>query len=123
MQLINIVTLGSTTGKGGFFPNGLYGAINSSAGLTNSGNGLADFPTGLASQVRASHRHMPIAFQLFFLHARSVCRRLMALPSFACQHCTQMPVCVSIFLVSPTREYALAAYLVSISRAHSQWRM
>jgi len=48
-QNINILTIGNGT-KGGFFPEGLYGAINSSAGYTAVGSGLANFPTGVASQ-------------------------------------------------------------------------
>ena len=50
-QLINILTLGSADSKGAFFPNGLLGAINSSVGYNNTGNGLADFPTGVVGQV------------------------------------------------------------------------
>jgi hypothetical protein len=48
-QIINIVTIGNGV-KGGFFPNGLLGAINSSAGYTNTGNGFANFPSGLVTQ-------------------------------------------------------------------------
>jgi hypothetical protein len=51
LQIINIVTIGDGV-KGGFFPNGLYGKINSAAGYMNSGNGFADFPTGVATQVQ-----------------------------------------------------------------------
>lgn len=50
MQIINIVTIGNGT-MGGFFPNGLLGAINSSAGYTMSGNGYANYPSGVTSQV------------------------------------------------------------------------
>lgn len=48
-QIINILTIGNGS-VGGFFPNGLLGAINSSAGYTNTGNGFANFPSGVAAQ-------------------------------------------------------------------------
>lgn len=43
-MLINIVTIGSPNGKGGFFPNGLLGKINSSKGFNLTGNGTATWP-------------------------------------------------------------------------------
>ncbi|KAK9805704.1 hypothetical protein WJX72_012559 [[Myrmecia] bisecta] len=38
-QNINILTIGSPTGRGGFFPNGLLGAINTPAGYNLTANG------------------------------------------------------------------------------------
>lgn len=52
-QVINIVTIGNGT-SGGFFPNGLLGAINSAANYTATGNGYANAPTGVASQADTS---------------------------------------------------------------------
>ena len=49
LQIINILTIGNGS-VGGFFPNGLLGAINSSAGYMDTGNGFANFPTGVVSQ-------------------------------------------------------------------------
>lgn len=49
-QVLRIVTLSSETGKGGFFPQGLSGKINSPAGYNVSANGFGGFP---GNQVRA----------------------------------------------------------------------
>ncbi|KAK9915059.1 hypothetical protein WJX75_004249 [Coccomyxa subellipsoidea] len=43
-QIINIVTLGSPDGKGVFFPEGLYGAINKPTGYNATASGLDSFP-------------------------------------------------------------------------------
>jgi hypothetical protein len=53
-QVINIVTIGNGS-VGGFFPNGLLGRINSSAGYLETGNGYADAPTGLVGQTAAAN--------------------------------------------------------------------
>ena len=53
-QLINIETLGSSTGTGVFFPNGYVGAITTPAGYSSMDSGLGSFPTpgtGVATQV------------------------------------------------------------------------
>jgi hypothetical protein len=43
------VTLGSDTGKGGFFPEGVNGRINSTAGFNSTANVWGGYP---GSQVR-----------------------------------------------------------------------
>ncbi len=40
MQIVNIVTLGSGTGSGGFFPDGLVGVINGTAGSLAAASNL-----------------------------------------------------------------------------------
>ena len=45
MQIINILTLGSPTGTGLFFPNGLNGNIKTPAGYDTTYPGLDPFPT------------------------------------------------------------------------------
>jgi hypothetical protein len=37
-QVLRIVTLGSETGRGGFFPEGVNGKINSPAGFNDTAN-------------------------------------------------------------------------------------
>ena len=64
LQLINILTLGSPSGKGGFFPNGLTGAITTPAGFNASDPGTKAFEKAIASgQARRLHQsiacHMP----------------------------------------------------------------
>ncbi|KAK9840164.1 hypothetical protein WJX74_004488 [Apatococcus lobatus] len=52
-QLINIETLGSSDGTGGFFPSGYVGAINKPTGYASQDTGLGGFPaagTGVATQ-------------------------------------------------------------------------
>lgn len=50
LQVLHIVTLGGGNSynpkpaKGGFFPNGVNGNINSTAGYTNAVNGKAGYP-------------------------------------------------------------------------------
>lgn len=51
-QIINVLTIGNGS-VGGFLPEGLRGALNSSAGLTDMGNGFADAPTGVVGQESA----------------------------------------------------------------------
>lgn len=43
-QVLRIVTLGSETGKGGFFPEGVNGRINSPAGFNDSANAWGGYP-------------------------------------------------------------------------------
>lgn len=38
------MTLGSDTGRGGFFPQGVNGKINSTAGYKDAVNGFGGFP-------------------------------------------------------------------------------
>ena len=42
-QLINILTIGSPTGIGGFFPQGLNGAIKTPTGYNTSASGTQAF--------------------------------------------------------------------------------
>jgi hypothetical protein len=42
--VLRIVTLGSETGKGGFFPEGLNGKINSPVGFNVSANAYGGYP-------------------------------------------------------------------------------
>lgn len=48
---INIVTLGAKDGKGGFFPKGLNGAINTPAGYDKMNDGFEDWPSKLTRKV------------------------------------------------------------------------
>ena len=60
-QVLNILFLGNPAGKGVFFPNGVYGAINKPVGYNLTAGGLDSFPaTGakVATQVRARLLHM-----------------------------------------------------------------
>lgn len=49
MQVLRIVTLGNADSKGGFFPNGVNGKINSTAGYTDAANAFGGYP---GNQVR-----------------------------------------------------------------------
>ncbi len=54
LQVINIVTLGSPSGTGAFFPNGLVGNITKPTGYNVTASGLDSFPSSgakVASQV------------------------------------------------------------------------
>ena len=61
-QHINILTNGSPTGVGGFFPNGLNGVITSPVGFNVTDSGIEDIPkyaisSGQArSRLRCMHR-------------------------------------------------------------------
>lgn len=43
-QVLRIVTLGNADSKGGFFPNGVNGKINSTAGYTDAANAFGGYP-------------------------------------------------------------------------------
>jgi hypothetical protein len=46
-QVLRIVTLGSDTGRGGFFPNGVNGRIVTPAGYADAVNGYGGWPGNL----------------------------------------------------------------------------
>ena len=55
-QILNILFLGNPAAKGVFFPNGVYGAINSPVGYNLTAGGLDSFPSSgakVATQVWA----------------------------------------------------------------------
>lgn len=43
-QVLRIVTLGEDAGRGGFFPDGVNGRINSTAGYSTAANARGGFP-------------------------------------------------------------------------------
>ena len=47
-QILNILFIGNTTGKGSFFPNGVHGAINNPVGYAAVASCLNDFPSPAA---------------------------------------------------------------------------
>jgi hypothetical protein len=51
-QVLRIVTLAGANDKGGFFPNGVNGRINTTAGYTDAANGFGGYP---GNQVRSTH--------------------------------------------------------------------
>lgn len=53
MQIINILTLGSPTGTGVFFPNGLNGAIKTPTGYASTYPGLDAFPNSCGNTLLA----------------------------------------------------------------------
>ena len=53
MQVINILTLGSPTGTGVFFPNGLNGAIKTPTGYDSTYPGLDAFPNSCGNALLA----------------------------------------------------------------------
>ena len=59
VQVINILTIGSPTGVGGFFPTGLVGAINTPAGYNLSASGTQAF-AGAAQDGEVSHLQPPL---------------------------------------------------------------
>ena len=54
VQIVNIVTLGSGTGSGGFFPNGLVGVINGTAGSVAAPSNLPPALTAAAPALAPS---------------------------------------------------------------------
>lgn len=61
LQNINILTVGSPNGVGGFFPEGLIGNIATPTGYNVTDSGLEDFPSepSVAFQVTS---HLPEAY-------------------------------------------------------------
>ncbi len=54
-QVLRILTLGSPTSKGGFFPDGINGRLNSSEGYNVSANAYKGYP---GNKVQDAIRHL-----------------------------------------------------------------
>jgi hypothetical protein len=71
VQVLRIVTLGSETGKGGFFPEGLNGKINSPVGFNVSANAFGGYPGNqvhIAKWILSCVLTLVLEFMLEVLH-------------------------------------------------------
>jgi hypothetical protein len=67
VQVLRIVTVAGENSKGGFFPNGVNGRINSNAGYTDAANAHGGYP---GNQVRC-HKQTLIFSLLFLLFGKN----------------------------------------------------